>query len=1403
YSMVTATTLDCNNKEEYNERLPQEGEKAVLDTDAAGKELDNTNSILYADDFSYAGYASDYLASRGNEPRYLVDYSGAFVVKDGKLEQLLPTSVGEWNHNDPNAVIGDFRWMNYKASIDVTVPGTGYAAIAIREQTGMGLEGSGYNLRITKDGMWTLKKRGSTLVSGVVKADSNGSYQLSLEGKGGIITAWVDGKQVAEYLDTNPEYFGRVRIASSWDKTTFDNLSVEKIAGYLPYATQMIDNASDEVTYQGGWNIIAGAGGSNNDWYRSTSTNTNTGDSLQFTLKGDGFALIGANNGSAKLNITVDGEQKALNAVTNSSSQHCATYMMTGLEDKQHQVVVTVVEGTLVLDAIYFLPYSKTNKDKLNALLENANALEKGDYTDATWSTFTTARSDAQAVLEKIDATQQEVDTSQVALALAMQGLLKGSSVVLAEEVQTAMYAGGAWNLPATLNCETADGNKVVKNVIWNTADLSPKAYDTITVFGTISGEKYVAKATIEVVPKDLIYFVDAGTGIGYYNNNTTAAQSKPYDLVHGLVTDLKNTSSDVAYSDANGWGYINDGTTNKVSATVDGGDRPNTYTSTDKYNVGLRDKTNRAQPMRYRFTLDAGKYELTVGCHEFYGSGRVRDMQPGVVWKDAKGNDKEVKGTVINLRSQNNTGTVSFSLDTTAVVEFQLSYVSGEASMYSWLGVAKTGEYDPNEIVTITAPDMCAVASGQAIELPQTVEVTTVEGVTKTVAVTWDTEGVDLVTPYKTVLIKGSVESSSLTTEVKVEVIPSTLVWFIDSGIDLETQTTTAPFQAVKNRIPSIKNDKADQAFAGGVTWGYNADAVKIKGQSDIDMSNKAESGLYGQGSGETSSPIIYTLPMEAGNYNINLGFHEWWGMTRTMKVSASWIDALGDAKEVVLADKVTLSPSHLEEQVSDAIALDAGTVVTIKIERAEGTEAPVVSWLAVDKVLPVDKSDLAKAVSGAAILVETNYTKESFANVSEALKEAYGVLADENATKEAVITALNALQNAVANLEIRIEAPKAQITTDPVDTSALANEKVVLVTLLAPAPSEAIYYTLDGSTSSITSNRYTAPFEVKTSNVKGETISVKAVSVYEDQISKSVEKTIVFLPRDNGGAGSVISIPLPTPSSDRTVYQEGDTITYAKDAFEKAAKEKQDLHVVVKDKSGKEVYSWKFEGKDLAAAKDEQKDVDLTLKIVPTKESDELKEVLSKEEGVVLNFGYDGMLPSQATVRVNVKDSLDASNVGKRVYVYHYNQETKKLENLPFSSTYKMDEEGYVSINLVHCSDYVILAKKPGRSMIATLGEQIQATNGKKTLSIGKSKQIEVTLPQTLEQVKYLKDATTSSALGGAKVRYHSLDKAIAIVDANGKIVAKKKGKTTILTKVTLYNKKVIVFKTTITVK
>ena len=178
---------------------------------------------------------------------------------------------------------------------------------------------------------------------------------------------------------------------------------------------------------------------------------------------------------------------------------------------------------------------------------------------------------------------------------------------------------------------------------------------------------------------------------------------------------------------------------------------------------------------------------------------------------------------------------------------------------------------------------------------------------------------------------------------------------------------------------------------------------------------------------------------------------------------------------------------------------------------------------------------------------------------------------------------------------------------------------------------------------------------------------------------------------------------------------------------------------------------------------------------------------------------------MPAQAAVRIYVGNLVpDASG---KVYVYHYNPETKKLETLPYSSGYQIDSEGYITVKLLHCSDYVVLPKPASSAVMTSLINQISITAGTGTLYYGGTRdystKLTLTLPPTLELVASLEDKTSSSAIGAVVVSYESNNKKVATVSSDGTITATGTGKATIRTTVTLYSGKTKTFTTKVNVK
>lgn len=248
------------------------------------------------------------------------------------------------------------------------------------------------------------------------------------------------------------------------------------------------------------------------------------------------------------------------------------------------------------------------------------------------------------------------------------------------------------------------------------------------------------------------------------------------------------------------------------------------------------------------------------------------------------------------------------------------------------------------------------------------------------------------------------------------------------------------------------------------------------------------------------------------------------------------------------------------------------------------------------------------------------------------------------------------------------------------------------------------------------------------------------------------------------------------------------------------------KDITFWVADENGRELYGWTFEAKNLSDSVNQLSDVNLslTLQAIEDSEIGEWLEVNAEEEakGLVIQFGHEGILPSEASVRIYVGDQYGIEP-GDRIYLYHCNPETGKLETLPNSSRYTVDKDGYITVNLVHCSDYAVLPKKASANQITSLRNQINVTLDKTKLTTGNSTnstaKISVQLPTTLELVKNIGDETSNPVLGWVGITFHSSDTKVAVVDDKGLITAKGEGIAWIRVTVTLYSKKTktVVFK------
>lgn len=336
YSILTVSTVDLPETEYKN---PESSERTILE-------------LPYSDDFSYAGYGDDFLASRGNAPRYTTDEGGAFEVNDGVLVQQITAAekANEWGWTpDPTTNFGDDRWYNYSVSAKVIFADSDNAA---GNYTGVGLRyiqghagASGYWLKLTQRGDWSLWENSDVLQSGKSTADTSAPVELKIEAVDNNVKCWINGEQVCDYT-AEGSFLGAGRAAffSSYDRNGFDDLVIAPAEGAETYITRF-DNTDLMFDYTGEWNHNTMSSFKN---YKRTLSSAKAGCSFAVDFTGTGIAITGGGKG-ASVTYTLDGGEEVAYTVPSTGMRE-VNFMLKGLENGEHHLNVTVTDGTYNVD---------------------------------------------------------------------------------------------------------------------------------------------------------------------------------------------------------------------------------------------------------------------------------------------------------------------------------------------------------------------------------------------------------------------------------------------------------------------------------------------------------------------------------------------------------------------------------------------------------------------------------------------------------------------------------------------------------------------------------------------------------------------------------------------------------------------------------------------------------------------------------------------------------------------------------------------------------------------------------------------------------------------------------------------------------------------------------------------
>lgn len=904
-------------------------------------------NLPYRDNFDYE---DSFVEERGGTPLFTTDIEGAFeVTKSEDTGYVLMQQINgdnrpyNWNPwgtgsdessqttNVPWTVMGDHRWANYTAGIDVKLDtkGNGYgdnfAVLGVREVVHS--SGAPYRAKIYDNGKWELLKYNTVKKSGKIESfDASNWHKLQLKADENVLTMFLDGEETGSFTDTSsPVMTGRITLMSGFWNTSFDQLEVMPIKEKTAFASTKLDDTSSLITWNGNVTHNIGQGFA---YYNRSFTSVPAGSSLEFEIpKGVGFDIFG-NSGASSLEVTIDGKTPVA-ATTNAVGDRETSYWREDLENKSHTVKIKVTQGTLKVDGINLLTEGfdeeiliRTDElAELSAYIKNYT-FDPGKYPEILLEQLEKANQTAEEVL-RLPQDQKKVDACRINLRNAFLSVVPSDTVVTVKNLpeSVAVIQNSIPELPETVTVVNAAGEEILKEVEWI---LNEKEFETLwntfTITGKIKNTSLKTSIKAVVVPYGLGWFIDSGVE-HVADSSGEAGHSSFYDLVADSVP-LKNQVADKLYEEGS-WGYVADG-----NVSIKSGDSVNYQTGI--YESGLFVDNFKDTDIVYKLPLDAGSYRFMIGAQAYWSETHSSAISVGYQTVDGGWKTTELGTSTVSASTGNVSFTKSLEIPTTGLVEIRIKKAGTKIHLLSWLAVAReAGAEMPSTIVTTknTVPD-----------LPETV---LVEGEEK--SVTWkNVKQEDFGTLWSSVKVKGMVDGLKIPVSTTIEVVPGNLVYFVDSGAKTIEES---PYYTTINDAIALENEVPDKQYEEG-SWGYT-DPDALGGPMGAGSGSRSQTGWWAKSGKE----IVYRLPLNAGSYQFSSGFYEWWSVSRPMEAYVVYQDK--EDKDIIQT-LGAVSISRPEEVILNSkalIELPKDQTIEFHVKKS-GTSDPVISWLAVNEV-------------------------------------------------------------------------------------------------------------------------------------------------------------------------------------------------------------------------------------------------------------------------------------------------------------------------------------------------------------------------------------------------------------------------------------------------------------------
>lgn len=935
YSIVTVTSLTDRGSSYESGQNDSGTNRSVLE-------------LPYRDHFDYD---DSFVEERGGTPLFTTDLEGAFEVKKSDdtgyvLTQMIngdnrPYNWNPWGSGSdessqttavPWTVLGDHRWANYTAGIDVKLDtkGNGYgdnfAVLGVRELVHS--SGAPYRAKLYESGKWELLNFNTVKKSGTIDHFSPSLWhKLQLKAEENTITMYVDGAETGSFVDlANPVMTGRVALMSGFYQTSFDNLEVLPIDGTAPYALSKLDDTSPELTWNGNvtHNICQGFA-----FYNRSYTAMPAGSRLTFeTADGVGFDVFGKSS-SARIKVTVDGQEETVNTISAGDRQ--TSYWNESLAEGNHEVTIEVVQGTWQVDGINLFTSAcgdgaEIETETLSNLINYVKnqTFDSGQYPQTLLLLLEEKTKAAQEVLAH-PASQMEADLAGMELRNALLKLVPSDTIVEVKNVPASLTAVqfSMPDLPDTVTVVNAAMEESEKPVAWDVSEGQFQTlWSTVSVTGTVEDTDLKVSTMVTVVPYGLSYFIDSGTA-GVTDENGETGHSSLYDVI-SANTQLENDRSDQVYEEGS-WGYVADS-----AVTVKGGS--SVGYNTGIYESGLYVDYNTDRDIIYKLPMKAGSYRFMIGAQAYWGETHSGRIEIGYEDTDGVWQTKELGTATVSSSSDNIQFVKNVQIPKDGLVEVRIKKADTKIHLISWLAAARE--------VSADVPSVVVTKAGEVPELPVS---GMVDGEEKEII--WNkVKESDFAKPWSTVKINGTIKDLGLPVAVTVEVIPDHLVYFIDSGVT-DSQASSC-YRSISQAEEGLLNQTPDQPYEED-SWGYT-NPEDLGGPMGEDSDSRSQSGWWAK----NGKDISYKLPLKAGTYQFYSGFYEWWSVTRPMEASVTYQDKEG--KEVTVSlGRITISKpeeSILKPLVN--VEIPADQTVEFKVKKT-GDSDPVISWLAVNEVV------------------------------------------------------------------------------------------------------------------------------------------------------------------------------------------------------------------------------------------------------------------------------------------------------------------------------------------------------------------------------------------------------------------------------------------------------------------